>query len=113
MMPGFGGMSPKKMGAMMSKMGIKQDSIDDAKRVVIERDSGDIVIENPSVTKVTMQGQETWQIVGDVREESEPEGINEEDVKLVAEKTGKSEEEARKALEETGDIAATIVKLSR
>jgi nascent polypeptide-associated complex subunit alpha len=111
MIPGLGGMNPKKMGAMMKQLGIKQEAIEDAKRVVIERDGGsNIVIENPSVTKVEMQGQETWQIMGDVSEGAV--GISEEDVKLVMEKTGKGEEEVRKVLEEVnGDIAEAIVKL--
>jgi nascent polypeptide-associated complex subunit alpha len=111
MIPGLGGMNPKKMAGLMKQMGIKQEVIEDAQRVVIERESGNIVIENPQVTKVEMQGQETWQIMGDVKEE-ESSGVREDDVKLVSEKTGKSEEEARKALEETeGDIAEAIVKL--
>jgi len=60
-----------------------------------------------------MQGQETWQIMGDVKEEDESSGVREDDIKLVMEKTGKGDEEAKKALEETnGDIAEAIVKLS-
>lgn len=111
MIPGLGGMNPKKMEGMMKQLGIKQEAIEDAKRVTIEREDGKIVIENPSVTKVEMQGQETWQIMGEAREEEE--GVREEDVKLVAEKTGKSEDEARKALEEVkGEVAEAIVKLS-
>jgi len=109
MIPGLGGMNPKKMQAMMKQLGIKQEAIEDAERVIIERDSGNIIIDNPSVTKVEMQGQETWQIVGEAREES---GVSEKDVKLVMEKTGKDEEEVRKTLEEIGDIAEAIVKLS-
>jgi nascent polypeptide-associated complex subunit alpha len=109
MLGGLGGMNPKKMQAMMKQLGIQQEEID-AKRVIIERDSGNIVIDNPSVTKVEMQGNATWQIAGDAKEEEA--GISEEDVKLIAEKTGKSEEDARKALEETGDIAEAILKLS-
>lgn len=102
-------LDPKKIQGMMSKMGIKQEEIE-ANRVIIERDSGNIVIENPSVTKVDMQGNETWQIMGEAKEEEA--GISEEDVKLVMEKTGKSEKEARNALEETGDIAEAVIKLS-
>ena len=109
MLGGLGGMNPKKMQAMMKQLGIKQEEID-AQRVVIERDSGNIIIENPSVSKVEMQGRETWQISGDTKEEES--GVSEGDVKLVAEKTGKSEEDARKALEETEDIAEAILKLS-
>ena len=111
MIPGLDGLDPKKMQGMMKKLGIKQESIDDAVRVVIQPESGNIVIENPSVTKVEMQGQETWQIMGDAHEEADS-GVSEADIKLVMEKTGKGEEEARKALEEVdGEVAGAIVKL--
>ena len=106
---GLGGMDPKKMQAMMKQLGIKSEEVD-AERVVIEKSDGKIVIENPNVTKVNMQGQDSWQITGEAHEEEE--GIKEEDIKLVAEKAGKSEEEAKKALEEAnGDIAEAIMKL--
>ena len=107
----FGGMDPKKMQAMMKQLGINQEEVE-AKRVIIEKTDSRIIIENPSVQKIEMKGQETWQIVGEAHEESIEESIREEDVELVAEKTGKSKEEARKALEETGEIAEAIVKLS-
>ena len=54
----FGGMDPKKMQAMMRQMGIKQDEIE-ATRVIIEKADGNIVIENPNVVKITMQGNES------------------------------------------------------
>jgi nascent polypeptide-associated complex subunit alpha len=112
MIPGLGGMNPKKMAGMMKQLGIKQEAVEDAKRVIIERDGGNIVINNPQVTKVEMQGQETWQIMGDASEEET--GVRDEDVKLVAEKSGKSEEDAKRALEEVnGEVAEAILKLSR
>jgi nascent polypeptide-associated complex subunit alpha len=107
----FGGINPKKLQGMMKQMGIAQEEVE-AERVIIEKTDGKIIIENPSVSKVKMQGQETWQISGEEREESAEEPIREEDIKLVAEKTGKSKEEARKALEETGEIAEAIMWLS-
>jgi nascent polypeptide-associated complex subunit alpha len=112
MMPGFGGMDPKKMQAMMKQLGIQQNEID-ATRVIIEKsDGGKLVVENPQVSKVTMQGQETLQVMGEISEES-GEAFSEEDVKLVMEKSGKGEEEVRKVLEGTnGDIAEAIVKLN-
>ena len=109
MIPGLGGMNPKKMASMMKQLGINQEELE-ANRVVIERDSGNIVIENPSVLKVNMQGNEMWQISGEAREEEV--GFSEEDVKLVMEKTGKSESEVKKTLEETKDIAESIARLS-
>jgi nascent polypeptide-associated complex subunit alpha len=107
----FGGVNPAQMKAMMKQMGIKQDDIE-AVRVVIETSDKNIIIEPALVQKITMQGQVSFQISGEVREETKEMGISEEDVKLVAEKTGKSEEEARAALEETNDIAEAIMKLS-
>jgi len=108
----FGGIDPKKMQAMMRQMGIKQEEIS-ANRVIIEGSDKNIIIENPNVQKIVMQGQESWQITGQAREEQIEEEIKDSDIQLVAEKTGKSEEQARKALEESkGDIAEAIMKLS-
>ncbi|SRR3972149_3501760 len=101
-------LDPKKMQAMMKQMGIAQEQID-ASRVVIEKADGKIIIKNPSVTKIKIQGQETFQISGEVSEEN---GISEEDVKTVVEKTGVSEKIARKTLEKTGDLAEAILELS-
>ena len=106
----FGGINPGQMKAMMKQMGIKQEEVE-ALRVIIEKADSRIIIDPANVQKIVMQGQESWQIAGQAREESE-EGIKEEDVKLVMEKTGKGEDEARKALEETGDIAEAIMRLS-
>ena len=108
MLPGLGKFNPKQMQAMMKQLGINQEEID-AERVIIEKTDGRIIIENPSIQKIKMQGQESFQISGDVKEET---GFSDDDIKLVAEKTGKSEKEAREALEETGDIAEAIIKLS-
>lgn len=105
----FGGIDPKKMQAMMRQMGIKQEDIE-AMKVVIERPEGRIVIEQPTVTKITMQGQESWQIAGQAREET---GISSEDIKVVMDKTGKPESDVRAALEASqGDIAQAIIALT-
>ena len=104
----FGGIDPRRMQAMMKQMGIENTEIP-AKRVIIETDSKRIIIENPNVTQVSMQGQKTFQIMGEVKEET---GIPEEDIKMVIDATGKSKEDARKALEkENGDIAKAIESL--
>ncbi|MCK5149590.1 nascent polypeptide-associated complex protein [Candidatus Pacearchaeota archaeon] len=108
----FPGLNPKKMQAVMKQMGIAQEEIS-ASRVIIEKtDNSKIIIESPSVTKIKMQGQETFQIAGEISEESGEIGISEEDVQTVMEKTGKSEEEAKEALEKTGDLAEAILELS-
>ena len=108
----FPGMNPKKMQAVMKQMGISQDEISASRGVIEKIDDSKIIIENPSVTKIKMQGQETFQIAGEIREETSAPEISEEDVKTVVEKTGKSEEEAKQVLEKTGDLAEAILELS-
>jgi len=103
------GLNPKKMNSLMKQMGISQDEIP-ASRVIIEKEDGNkIVVNNPSVTRIKMQGQESFQIAGDVSEE---ENFSEEDIKTIIEKTGCSEKEAKETLEKTGDLAEAILKLS-
>ena len=107
---GGGGLDPKKMQAVMKQLGMSQEEIS-ASKVIIEKENSRIVIENPSVSRISMHGQESFQISGMVHEES---GfvISEEDVRTVMEKAGASEKEARKALEETRDLADAILKMS-
>lgn len=108
----FPNIDPKKMQAVMKQMGIAQNEVS-ASRVIIEKtDGGKIIIENPSVTKIKMQGNESFQISGEVNEVDEEEGFSGEDIKTIMEKTGCSEEDAINALEETGDLAEAIMKLS-
>jgi nascent polypeptide-associated complex subunit alpha len=112
MIPGLGGMNPKKMQAMMKQLGINQEEIDSERVIIEKKDGGKIVIEDPGVVKVKMKGQESFQITGEAREESGAVEFGDEDVKIVMEKTGKNEEEVKKVLGETGDLAEAIVKLS-
>ncbi|OGJ22294.1 hypothetical protein A3K73_04750 [Candidatus Pacearchaeota archaeon RBG_13_36_9] len=108
------GLDPKKMQAMMKQLGIKQEEIP-ATRVIIEKEDGKIIIEEPSVIKVNMQGQETFQISGTIKEEESEEESenNEKDIEMIMEKTGKTKEEAALCLEKNeGDIASTILELS-
>lgn len=109
----FPGVNPRQMQGMLKKMGISQEEIN-ASRVIIEKtDNSRIIIDNPSVTKIKMQGQETFQIAGDISEESAKEETSEEDIKMIIEKTGVSEEIARETLEKNnGDLAETILELS-
>ncbi|MBS3100487.1 nascent polypeptide-associated complex protein [Candidatus Pacearchaeota archaeon] len=104
----FPGINPSQMKSMMKQMGIKQEEIN-AKRVIIEKDSGRIIIENPSVIKINMQGNESFQITGEVSEAEED--FSEEDIALAIEKTGKSKKEVEESLKKTGDLAETIIEL--
>lgn len=114
MMPNL---DPKKMKAIMKQMGINQEEIE-ANKVIIEKDDGKIIIENPQIIRVNMQGQDSYQISGDVSEESIEESSEEEkveeDLKSIVEQTGVSKEIAAIELEKNnGDIAETIIALNK
>ena len=105
----LGGMDPKKMSAMMSQLGIKQNEIE-AEEVVIRCADKDIVIRSPSVVKITMSGQEMFQISG--KPEEVEKGAREEDIELVAMQAKVDKGKAKAALENNGgDIAAAILEL--
>jgi nascent polypeptide-associated complex subunit alpha len=107
----FGKINPKQIEGMMKKMGIAQTSLN-ARRVIIELEDENLIIDEPSVTKINMQGQETFQIAGESRREAK-EGFSEEDVKQVMEKTSSSKEDAVEALKKSnGDLAEAIISLS-
>ena len=109
----FSGLNPKKMQEVMKRMGMVQEEIS-ASRVIIEKENNsEIIINNPSVTKISIQGQESFQIAGEIEEESNKESVLKEDIKTIIEKTGVTEKGARAALESSdGDLAEAILKLS-
>ena len=112
MMPG---MNPRKMQQMMKKMGIAQVEID-ATEVIIKCPDKEIVITEPSVSKVNAMGQETFQVVGNIqeRELSTEASINEDDVKTVMEQANVDEEKAKAAIKEhQGDLASAILSLTK
>ena len=81
----LGGLNPKKMQALMKQMGMSQDEIPASKVTIEKTDGSQIVIENPSVMKIKIQGKESFQISGDTRESV---GISKEDVQTVMESLG-------------------------
>jgi len=108
----YPGINPSMMKQAMKKLGIKQEEID-AEIVIIKTKDKEIIIENPSVAKIDMQGNETFQISGDISERAKEIEISEEDIATVIEQTNCSKEEALKAIKETnGDLAEAILKLS-
>ncbi len=105
------------MESMMKQMGISQINLN-ATRVIIEKEDGRLVIENPTVTRIKMNGQESFQISGEAKEESKIEEKEEdkfeEDVQTVANQSGVSKEIAAIELEKNnGDIAETIIALTK
>ena len=106
---------PRTLKNMMAKMGMKQSEID-AKRVVIEGDGFQIVISEPAVTRIDMQGTVSFNISGNVEEKhiEEKAEISDEDIRMVMEKSGTDDyEKAKEALEKAnGDIASAILELA-
>jgi len=103
---------------MMEKMGVKMNELPEVSQVIIKTSSKDIVIDSPTVTMVTVQGQAMYQVVGGNVSESQSQTAStasvssETDVQLVAEQTGKSLDESRRALTEAGgDLARAILIL--
>ena len=102
--------NPAQLKKMMKQMGIDIEEVP-AVEVIIRTKSEEYIFKNPSVTKMSARGVETFQITGSY-EVVERVEISEEDVELVAEQAGVSKEEARKALEEAkGDLAEALMKL--
>ena len=118
--------NPRQMKQMMQRMGIQQEDID-AEQVIIVCSDRKIIIDNPSVQRVNMMGQKSYQISGEENivevsgdEDSQTIGevsadveITDDDISTVAAQAQVSEGDARKALEETGgNIAEAILSLT-
>lgn len=108
-------MNPRQMKQAMKRLGMKQDEID-ANEVIIRCDDKDIVISNPSVIKVFMGGQGTYQISGEEEERSinqTPE-IHDDDISTVMEQAEVSREMAENAIIEANyDLAEAILSLKK
>jgi nascent polypeptide-associated complex subunit alpha len=105
---------------MMQKMGMKIDEIDGVTEVLIRTATREIIIEEPVVTSVVVQGQRMYQITGGSAHERAPSAeaaqpeVPEEDVNLVVTQTGKTVDEAKAALKESGgDLAEAILRLKQ
>ena len=91
----------------------------DATEVIIRTAEKEIVIANPSVSKVNMMGQQTYQVVGEeqerpLQEEDSAPDISEDDVRTVMAQAGCDSDTAKKAIEEhEGDLAEAILSLSK
>ena len=108
-------MNPRMMKQAMKRMGIQQQDIE-AEQVIIKTAEKNIIIDQPSVAKINMMGQESFQISGTIREEAinQEIEISDDDIKTVMEQTGATEEEAAKAIEQAeGDLAQAIIKLKK
>lgn len=110
--------NPREARRMMQRMGMNMDAVEGVTEVVIRTLSKDIVIQEPEVAILQVQGQKIYQVAGGTvvekvpQSNQKPQVISEEDARLVADQTGKSLEEAKKALDECqGDLAKAILLL--
>lgn len=106
---------PRAMSMAMKKLGIKQTDIP-AKEVIIKTEDEDIIIKEPSVSKIDMMGKISFQITGDtsIQSKSLQSEVTKEDINTVIQHTNCSEEQAINALKATnGDMAEAILKLKK
>ena len=116
--------NPREQRRLMQRMGMNMESIADVQQVIIRTAGKDIVIDDPEVAVLQVQGQKMYQVIGGQVSEQAPSAriataapakppFTEEDVQLVADQTGKSLEQAKEALIEVdGDLAKAILLLS-
>lgn len=109
--------NPREARRMMQRMGLNMGSMPDVEQVIFKTASKEIIVENPEVAIMEMQGQKIFQVTGERIVEKAVEKalkIPEEDVQLVATQARVSPEQARTALEQTkGDLAQAILLLSQ
>jgi len=109
-----GKVNPREANRMMQRMGMQVQQLDDVTKVIMESPTRRIVIDNPEVATVTVQGQTIYQVGGGtMREEGVGRG-SDEDAKLVASQAGVSIEQATNALRQSnGDLAQAIILLKQ
>lgn len=109
--------NPRETKRMMQRMGLNMSAMPDVQEVIFRTSSKEVIVENPEVAVMEMQGQKIFQVTGERIVEKAIEKaikIPEEDVQLVATQARVSPEQARAALEQTkGDLAQAILLLSQ
>ena len=109
--------NPREAKRMMQRMGMNMGAMPDVEQVIFKTSTKEIIVENPEVTVMEMQGQKIFQVMGErVIEKAVEKAVKipEEDVQLVATQANVSPEQARAALEQTkGDLAQAILLLSQ
>jgi nascent polypeptide-associated complex subunit alpha len=109
----------------MKQMGMNMNEHGDIKRVILQGDNREIVIEGPQVTSINVQGTKMYQVAGGRETERKPKMVHvageqeekvllipEEDILLVAQQANVSIDVAKRTLENCeGDLAQAIIKL--
>ena len=121
-------MDSRNARRMMQRMGMQMQEISGVTRVIIQSPGKELVIEQPTVTSINVQGQKMYQILGGRTMERSPQAatatgvaaavekpeikIPEEDVLLVSQQAKVSMEKARETLAKCdGDLARAILTL--
>ena len=109
-----GKINPREANRMMQRMGMQVQQVDDVTKVIVETPTRRIVIENPEVAIMTVQGQTLYQVGGGTVREEGIGGGSDDDAKLVASQAGVSNAEAANALRQSGgDLAQAIILLKQ
>ena len=117
MMPGMRGVNPRQMKQAMKRLGITTEELKDVEEVIIRTKSKEYVLTDAAVTLMDMQGQKTFQVMGEAVIRDRQEGpakpaeppIPEEDIELVMGQTGCDRERAIKALKDSGGQPAEAI----
>src|SRR2546422_6429714 len=107
-----GKINPREANRMMQRMGMQVQQLDDVTKVIMETPTRRIVIDNPEVATVTVQGQTVYQVGGGTMREEGIGAGTDENLELVASPAGVSMEQATNALKQSGgDLAQAIIPL--
>ena len=110
----------RQMKQAMRQMGITNESIPNVTEVIIRTATKEIVISPAAVNVMTMKGQQSYQIEGEVSERplgsdsgaAAAASYSAEDIELVMAQTGCDREKALEALDAcNGELAEAILKV--
>ncbi len=114
-------MNPRDLRRMMKRMGIDVEEVKGVKSVTISTEGKDIILREPQVTVMSVQGKKIYQIISTIPEEvveaNEEEvaevNFTEDDISFVMSQAGVDREKAVEALKKAeGDIAKAILLLT-
>jgi len=108
--------NPREARRMMRRLGLNMSPLE-VDEVILRTKDKEIIIHDPEVAVLEVQGQKIFQVTGGEISEKERKrkiSIPEEDIQLVAQQAGVSLDRAKAALEQTdGDLAQAILLLSQ
>jgi len=114
-------MNPRELRRMMKRMGIDVQEMQGVKSVTLTLSDKEIIIRDPQVTVMNVQGKKIYQVVSAGEEVVETSGeevsevtFSEDDISFVMSQAGVGRERAIEALKKAkGDIAQAILILTK